>query len=348
MLVLIIKRGFIMENSCIDESKLLRYFSGDLDPLEKKQVSSWINESEEHEKLAKDVGYIYSAIDTVCTIREIDAEKDLSIVHRRMAKQRWVSVLGWFQRAAAILFIPLLLSVIYNEIKEDTPQYMEVRSPHGMISSVDLPDGSKVWMNSGSYLKYPVRFTGGKREVFLDGEAFFSVRSDEKERFIVNTSNKIKVEVLGTEFNMDAYSENDFISTTLVKGAVKLLYDQEGKEKSLLMKPAQKVIYDKRSHSVETNDNVYVLKDVSWKDGRIILRNTSLSDVLWMLGKRFNVEFVIEKESLKDNSFTGTFDDQSLVRILDHLKISSKINYRFEEKAERDSGKIGKDRVVLF
>ena len=348
MLVLIIKRGFIMENSCIDESKLLRYFSGDLDPLEKKQVSSWINESEEHEKLAKDVGYIYSAIDTVCTIREIDAEKDLSIVHRRMAKQRWVSVLGWFQRAAAILFIPLLLSVIYNEIKEDTPQYMEVRSHHGMISSVDLPDGSKVWMNSGSYLKYPVRFTGGKREVFLDGEAFFSVRSDEKERFIVNTSNKIKVEVLGTEFNMDAYSEHDFISTTLVKGAVKLLYDQEGKEKSLLMKPAQKVNYDKRSHSVETNDNVYVLKDVSWKDGRIILRNTSLSDVLWMLGKRFNVEFVIEKESLKDNSFTGTFDDQSLVRILDHLKISSKINYRFEEKAERDSGKIGKDRVVLF
>ena len=196
MLVLIIKRGFIMENSCIDESKLLRYFSGDLDPLEKKQVSSWINESEEHEKLAKDVGYIYSAIDTVCTIREIDAEKDLSIVHRKMAKQRWVSVLGWFQRAAAILFIPLLLSVIYNEIKEDTPQYMEVRSHHGMISSVDLPDGSKVWMNSGSYLKYPVRFTGGKREVFLDGEAFFSVRSDEKERFIVNTSNKMKVEVL--------------------------------------------------------------------------------------------------------------------------------------------------------
>ena len=149
MLVLIIKRGFIMENSCIDESKLLRYFSGDLDPLEKKQVSSWINESEEHEKLAKDVGYIYSAIDTVCTIREIDAEKDLSIVHRRMAKQRWVSVLGWFQRAAAILFIPLLLSVIYNEIKEDTPQYMEVRSHHGMISSVDLPDGSKVWKSRG-------------------------------------------------------------------------------------------------------------------------------------------------------------------------------------------------------
>ena len=71
-------------------------------------------------------------------------------------------------------------------------------------------------------------------------------------------------------------------------------------------------------------------------------------DVLWMLSKRFNVEFVIEKESLKDNSFTGTFDDQSLVRILDHLKISSKINYRFEEKAERDSGKIGKARVVLF
>lgn len=348
MFVLIIKRSFIMENSCIDESKLLRYFSGDLDPLEKKRVSSWIDESEEHEKLAKDIGYIYSAIDTAHTIRGIDVEKDLSIVHRRMDKRKWISAWGWFQRIAAILFIPLLLSVFYNEMKEDTVRYMEVRSHPGLISSVDLPDGSKVWMNSGSYLKYPVKFTGGKREVFLDGEAFFSVRSDEKERFIVNTSNEIRVEVLGTEFNMDAYSKNDFISTTLVKGAVKLLYGQEDKGESLLMKPSQKVVYDKRSHSIETSDNIYVLKDVSWKDGRIVLRNTSLSDVLWILSKRFNVEFVVERESLKDNSFTGTFDDQSLVRILDHLKISSKISYRFEDKAESDSGKIEKDRVVLF
>lgn len=348
MFVLIIKRSFIMENSYIDESKLLRYFSGDLDPLEKRRVSSWIDESEEHEKLAKDVGYIYSAIDTVRTIRVIDAEKDLSIVHRRMDKQRRISVWVWLQRIAAILFIPLLLSIICNEIKEETVQFMEVRSQPGMISSVDLPDGSKVWMNSGSYLKYPVRFTGGKREIFLDGEAFFSVRKDEKKRFIVNTSNEIKVEVLGTEFNMDAYSQNDFISTTLVNGTVKLLYRQEGKKESLLMKPAQKVVYDKRSHSIETSDDIYVLKDVSWKDGRIVLRNTSLSDVLWMLSKRFNVEFVVEKEALKDNSFTGAFNDQSLVRILDHLKISSKINYRLEKREESDSGKIEKDRVVLF
>lgn len=348
MLVLIIKSDFIMENSYMDESKLLRYFSGDLDLLERERVNAWIEESKEHEKIAKEVGYICSAIDTARTIRKIDAEKDLLVVHQRIGKRRQASVWGWLQRIAVILFIPLLLSVIYNELKEDMPQYMEVRSNHGMVSSVDLPDGSKVWMNSGSCLKYPVQFTGEKREVFLDGEAFFSVRSDEKKRFVVNTSNEIRVEVLGTEFNMDAYSENDFISTTLVKGSVKLLYDQGGTEQSVLMKPTQKVVYDKRTHSIETNDNVYVLRDVSWKDGRIVLRNTSLSDVLWMLSKRFNVEFVIEKESLKDNSFTGTFDDQSLVRILDHLKISSKINYRFEEKVERDSGKIGKDRVVVF
>ena len=109
-----------------------------------------------------------------------------------------------------------------------------------------------------------------------------------------------------------------------MKGSVKLLYDQGGTEQSVLMKPTQKVVYDKRTHSIETNDNVYVLRDVSWKDGRIVLRNTSLSDVLWMLSKRFNVEFVIEKESLKDNSFTGTFDDQSFIRNGIFFRIANK------------------------
>ena len=122
MLVLIIKSDFIMENSYMDESKLLRYFSGDLDLLERERVNAWIEESKEHEKIAKEVGYICSAIDTARTIRKIDAEKDLLVVHQRIGKRRQASVWGWLQRIAVILFIPLLLSVIYNELKEDMPQ----------------------------------------------------------------------------------------------------------------------------------------------------------------------------------------------------------------------------------
>ena len=134
-------------------------------------MNAWIEESKEHEKIAKEVGYICSAIDTARTIRKIDAEKDLLVVHQRIGKRRQASVWGWLQRIAVILFIPLLLSVIYNELKEDMPQYMEVRSNHGMVSSVDLPDGSKVWMNSGSCLKYPVQFTG--RSTTESGKSFW-------------------------------------------------------------------------------------------------------------------------------------------------------------------------------
>lgn len=337
-----------MKDMRIDESVLLLYFSGNLEPAERKRVESWISESGGHERLAKDIYYIYFATDAAKTIQEVDAQKDLSKVHHKINRKRMVSMFKWVQRIAAILFIPLLLSIVYRELKEEPIQFIEIRSNPGMISSVDLPDGSRVWLNSDSYLKYPVKFNKEKREVFLNGEAYFSVFKDVKKRFIVNTTKDLCVEVLGTEFNIDAYGINDFIATTLVKGSVRLSYAKELDEESLLMKPNQRATYSKSRKSIKLTDETYVYKDISWKDGRIILRNTPLTEITWILSKRFNVDFQIEKESLKDNSFTGTFDDQSLTRILDHLKISSKINYRLEKRQEKDTGKILRDKVILY
>lgn len=332
----------------IDEALLLRYFEEKLGEEEKDRVRSWMDESAEHEKMARDLYYIYFALDTVQTIRDIDAEDALSLVHRKIDKRKNVSVLRWLQRVAAILFIPLLSVWVYNEYKPEPVRYAETRTTPGMITSVELPDGSKVWLNSNSYLRYPVKFSKDQREVFLRGEAYFSVAKEKRKKFVVNTSQELKVEVLGTEFNMDAYEGSDFVATTLVEGSVRLSYRKTDKEEHYLMRPAQKVVYNLRDGSLLKTNNIYVQKDISWKDGRIVLRNTPLGEVVWILSKRFNVDFRIEKEALGDNSFTGTFDDQSLTRILDHLKISSKINYRFEKETADNRGNILKDRVILY
>jgi len=331
----------------IDESILLRYFSGEVTDKEKLHIEEWLSYSEDNRKIASDIYYIYFAVDTVNTINRIDSPAALKSVNKRLEKGRKVSFITWIQRVAAILFIPLLIGVLYNEIKKEPVLYMEVQTNPGLISSVELPDGTRVWLNSGSTLKYPQSFDSDTRDVYLEGEGYFSVAKDNKKKFMVNTYGQVKVEVLGTEFNVDAYRSNEFLATTLVEGSIRMTYMEEGKEKNMIMKPEQKAIFTKEGELIEKN-MTYLPKDVAWKEGRIVLRDTPLMEVLWILSKRFNVEFSLARESLKDNSFTGTFQDQDLTVILEHLKISSKINYRIEKLEMTNSGEALKLKVSLF
>lgn len=338
-----------MEHTPIDESLLLQYFSGSLSLKEKLVVEQWMTESDENRKLADDIHYIGFAIHTMDTIRKVDAPAALSVVKKRIKGKKKPSLFVWLQRIAALLFIPLLIgTVYYNGIKTEPVRYLEMHTQEGMIGSVELPDGTKVWLNSDSYLKYPAHFEKKQeREVFLNGEAYFSVTRDKKKPFVVRMGSAAKIEVLGTEFNVDAYADNNFVSTTLVEGSVRFFYTKEGKEENLLMLPNQKVVVDKRGALMHRNET-FVPKDIAWKEGRIVLRDTPLTEVLWILSKRFNIDFVVTKESLKENSFTGIFENQDLVRILDHLKIASRINYRFDKAEITDSDETIKTRVVLY
>jgi len=331
----------------IDESILLRYFSEDLTPSEMGRVEEWLAESEENRKVAEDIYYIYYAIETVATIKNIDRYAALKDVKKKIRYNKRATLFTWIQRIAAILFIPLLIGSIYNVIKKEPVRYMETRTSPGMISTIELPDGSKVWLNSGSYLKYPLFFEESKREVLLDGEAYFSIQKNEKKQFVVNTRDDIKVAVLGTEFNMDAYSSNSFVATTLVEGSVRLLYKNGIKEEGVSIKPGEKFIYAKTGQLIK-NENAFIPEVIAWKENHIILRDTPLEEVIWILSKRFNVEFDLSVKTLKENSFTGTFDDQDLTLILEHLKISSKINYRFEKPDPLPGNEGVKLKVVLY
>lgn len=310
----------------------MRYFQGGITHEEKAQVENWISASDENRKTAKQVYYIYYATDTVQTMKTIDAEAALKNVHRRMDKRKATPWKERIQQVAAVLFIPLLFSTIYfgffSSPQQQKLSFIEVRTNPGMTTSVTLPDSTKVWLNSESYLKYPSQFDGDLRKVELRGEAYFDVERDENRKFIVNTPDKLQIEVLGTEFNVDAY-ENKPITTTLVSGKVKVSYSgKENNQKHITMLPNQKVIYDLQSQSAKVF-TVRVDPDVAWKDGKIIFSDTSLDEALNILGKRFNVDFIIKDPKLKENRFTGTFVSQRLDIILEHFKVSSNIKYRY-------------------
>lgn len=338
-----------MDKLIIDEALLIRYFSKEISVSEEKRIEDWISSSKENKDLAKQIYYIYIASETVQTIKQTDSKKALRNVTRKAEKQRRAYLFRRVQRIAAVFTIPLLFTTFYLLLSQisTTNEYVEVRTNPGMITTVTLPDSSKVWLNSDSYLKYPAKFTGKTRDIILNGEAFFEVEKDPKRKFIVSTTHNMQIEVLGTEFNVEAYSRNRDITTTLVSGEINLLYSSaENNIHHLLMTPNQKTIINTSNRTAITT-SVNVEPYIAWKDGKIIFNDTSLEDALRILSKRFNVQFIIKDPKLKEYSFSGTFVYQRLDRILEHFKISSNIKSRYIT-TDDNSNKIEKSVIEIY
>lgn len=331
----------------IDEQALLDYFSGTLSPVQKQEVEAWIQETEENRKIARDIEYIYFATDTINTIKSIDSTKALKEVKVRFSKKENSkrSFILQLQRIAAIFVIPLLISTLYYATKEEPVEFIEIRTNPGMVATVNLPDGSKVWLNSRSYLKHPQKFTGDTRNVEMEGEAYFSVQKDKSKKFIVNTPFNLKAEVLGTEFNMEAYKESNKVVTTLVSGSVRLSFQNKNNtEETMIMKPNDEISYNSKTRGVSLS-KPYLPTLTAWKDGLVIFRNTPFEDALNVLSKRFNVEFIVKNDLLYENSFTGPFDGQHLHLILEHFRLSSGIQYKFVDP-ETGTDKISEKTIV--
>ena len=148
-------------------------------------------------------------------------------------------------RIAAILLLPFILSTGFlsylyiNRLQKDKHiSYLEVVSAPGIVTQMELPDKSKVWLNAGSSLRYPSRFTGDERTVYLSGEGYFEVQSDRLHPFYVSVNEKMKVKAHGTKFNVNAYSDEMWVETTLETGKVDVLIHKQ----SVLLKPNEQAL----------------------------------------------------------------------------------------------------------
>lgn len=315
------------------EELIPRYCDGMTTEEETALVEEWMAEDAEHKKLVHQVHLLNLAADTVHIMRTIDTRKALKKVKKQMGTSGKIVWLTWFQRVAAILFIPLLIGGAWlyydNNDFAEVAQMIEVKTRPGMVSNFVLPDSTRVSLNAGSSLKYPSRFSGDTRQVELVGEAFFDVTKNEKKRFVISTLHQSKIEVYGTSFNVEAYEQDEYISTTLVSGSIGFIYKNPlGEEERIKLCPKQKLVYHQPSHGVkimQTNCEV----ETAWKDGRIIFKNTSMDEVIRELSRHYQVEFIIKNHRIRDFSFTGTFATQSLEEILQYFKISSGIQWRY-------------------
>ena len=186
--------------------------------------------------------------------------------------------------------------------------YNSVIVPYGKRSHITLSDSSTIWLNSGSKLVYPVCFADDKREVFLDGEAIFEITPDSAHPFHVITQN-MEVKVLGTVFDLCAYSDEDLVNTVLEHGSVELSYKSHSlfgpaREK---MVPGTLAAYNISNKTLE-QQNVNTKDYTSWKDGYLQLEKKSLGSIVKKLSRYYNVTIEIENQDLADETFSGYLD----------------------------------------
>lgn len=218
--------------------------------------------------------------------------------------------------------------LIYNQNNtENKVVYNTLNVPNGKRFDVVLSDGTHVYLNSGTSLKYPVRFIKGeKRQVFLTGEAYFDVMEDKKNPFLVH-ADAMSVRVLGTKFNVSHYSEEENINTVLVSGSVEL-YNDEGNNSAepTLLKPGFKAAWSKVNNNMAV-ENVDTRLYTAWVEGKLIFRNSSFLKIRNTLERHFNVKINCSNKDLDQQLFDATFDIESINEILEAFNKSYAIEY---------------------
>jgi transmembrane sensor len=248
-------------------------------------------------------------------------------------------VLGVIQRAAAVLFIPVFLLSAYLFIQQGqgNVRTLAVRTNPGVVSAFDLPDGSKVWLNANSELRYPSDFNADTRTVELTGQGYFEVTKNAHKPFIVKADKDYSVEVLGTSFNVSAYKDESMIETTLVEGSVKLNVVSGGKRMTQMLKPNEKAEYQKGAGKIKVF-GVNTEYDTAWKNGEIIFRNHPMDKVLKTLERHYHVVFEVKDNEILKSIITARFKDEQLPQVLEYLKLASGIQYAIHKPTVKDSG----------
>lgn len=333
-------------NGYIMEELLVRYCEGKTSEEEDTYVKHWMDVSDENRRMAQRINRLCLVADTLELEEALDTPHAFGKVRKRVAARKLRTAGKWIQRTAAILFVPLFalwMAQRYGEQADEAP-LVEVHTQPGMSSSLTLPDGTLVYLNSGSSLTYPASFDADTRKVSLKGEAYFEVSKAPAKKFIVSTPHNTHIEVLGTHFNLEAYENENQVQATLLEGKINFLFLKDNKLKSIELNPGNKVIYNSETKEVKMC-HTSGLSETGWIKGKIILENTPLEESLRLLGKHFHADFVITNPKLKEYSFTGTFANQSLERVLDKFRLSSRIRWRYLN-AEDDTE--GKTRIEIY
>ncbi len=339
------------------ERIIAKSFKGPLDSEERTLLDHWISLSQENKNKYEVYRKLWKRSGELLLSNAIDVEASLlktkSLIPDFNTKKRFKL---YHLRVAAVLVLAMATGFFFNYVLRandllgvaQESVYQEVKASYGTRTKLLLADGTIVWLNSGSTLRFPISFDNvGERTVELNGEGYFEVAKNESKPFIVNTSG-LDVKVYGTSFNVSAYDEYDTVEVALVEGKVSLMQGEKGAKKEVMvLKPKDVVEYNVNEEKLSRSMGSRMSKYSAWKDGKIVFYGDHIEKVVNRLEKWYNVDIEIADAALQDYRFTATFNDESLGQVLRLLSLSSPMEYKIGASKKLKDDSFGRRHVIL-
>ena len=309
---------------------LYRFFEGKASDKEIKEVKTWTELSEENFQLFMKERKLFDTIQVTVPLKKDNDKRGILYPKKRYSRLSWINNR---YRIAAIVLIAICINItwiITKNIKEVQTAAQTIIVPPGQRVNIILPDGTDVWLNAGTTLQYPLSFLSNKREVILDGEAYFNVTRNKVSPFVVHTY-LMDIQVLGTQFNVKASSEKNSFETSLIKGSVKL--DSHSKKtEPIILTPGHKSIL--KNGQLETikieNYDTY-----RWKEGLFCFHKKPFSDIILELEKYYDVNIEIQNPEIANVILTGKFRiTEGLDSILRALQTN--VNFKYHKDSEKN------------
>ncbi|MCV9929786.1 FecR domain-containing protein [Flavobacterium sp. LS1R49] len=247
-------------------------------------------------------------------IRQIKKTNKVIFLHKK----------NWALAASLILLMGLSCFFYLSSIKTVTKEYATKAGEHAKIT---LADGTQIWLNAGSRLKYPNEFKGGTREVYLTGEAFFDVAKDKKHPFIIHTD-KMDTKVLGTSFNVQAYPEQTTQEVSVLTGRVNV--KSTVTEENVYVTPGQKVIFKSKNNKLKAFSDIPVNSISLWRKNIIVFEDTPLPEVIATINRNYNVAIEIENKNLNNLKISAYFKELPAEQVLGLVCNIINANYKLE------------------
>nr|WP_321412179.1 FecR family protein [uncultured Carboxylicivirga sp.] len=327
----ILHKQFVEGNCSVSELE-------ELDALMEEHESANSIKSQMHSELEKEEFVREGAFNKDGLFEKIKSEID-SQSGEKINKVRKLYIN--LTRVAAIIISFVLggaaFYLIQNNFNKEVPvvKFSEIVTPLGAKTKVVLPDGSIVWVNAGSRLKYSNLFNESNRKILLEGEAYFKVAKNKDLPFVVDAYGFL-VEAVGTEFNVKAYEEEETIVTSLVEGKVKLNHKTEKIAKNVYLNPNHRATFyksdtqEKSKPRLVINTNVDLTPIIAWRDNQLILDKELLKDLAVKLERMYDCKFHFDADEIRNYEFTGSINNLTLNEIMDVIKISSPIKYNIK------------------
>ncbi|MBP1613709.1 MAG: anti-sigma factor [Bacteroidetes bacterium] len=305
----------------IDKELLYRFFNGEATFAEETKVKDWLEGSAENRK-----EYLRERRLFDLTILSDDKLYDAKKLLYSRKKSYYMECL----RIVATIVITLIISSLYfaTPDEEDEIAMQTVTVPYGQRVNLLLSDGTNVWLNSGTKMSYPQIFAKKRRDIYLDGEAYFEVSHNKEKPFLVHT-NQFDIEVLGTKFNVDSYSRDDAFESSLMEGVVKVTRKED--RSSLTLSPSYKVVLRDEKMVVEKIEDYNTYR---WREGLICFKNKYFLDLLVEFEKYYDIRIIVESPKLANPILTGKF------RVSDGVEYALKVlqkDVKFRYKRHADS-----------